>query len=212
MSETETTTRNPGLLLFLIFPLVGMIGLAVVLLNSGDDPPTDDTRAAIPREDDQPTPAPIQVEPLRPTVTTRPIMNNTPPDIPVTSMAGEDFTLIERAGQPLVVNFWATWCPPCVREMPTLESFAADHPEVQVLAVTDPNDGQSMADIRDFIDEFGLEDMQITLDAGGRLRVNFLAVQLPMTFVIDAEGIVRYRHIGEVTRDDLDFYLAAVTE
>ncbi len=204
-----TQHRNTSLLIFLLFPLLGLVGLGVVLLGSlNEDDANPQANDAATREASQPTPAPIDVEALRPTVTTRPILNNTPPDIEVTNLDGDAFTLTERAGTPLIVNFWATWCPPCVREMPTLETFAADHPEVQVLAITDPNDGQSMDDIRAFIEAYDLQEMQIILDEGGRLRVNFLAVQLPMTFVIDAEGIVRYRQIGEVTREDLDFYLA----
>lgn len=207
--STKAKSLNLGLgLLLLLFPLLGVIGFAIIVLNDNDA----DANPNAASLSDRPTPAPIIISPIptaRPTVTIRPILNNNPPEWEISDReSGEVFRLADLTGQIVVVNFWATWCLPCVREMPTLERFAADNPDVLVLAVTDPEDGQSTESIDNFIKDYNLEEMQIAYDTHGRLRINFNAVNLPMTFILDADNVVRFRQLGEVTREDLDHYLS----
>lgn len=208
-AKNKAKSLNLGLgLLWLLFPLLGLIGFALIIMNDK----AEDTNPNVVVLSDRPTPAPIIISPIptaRPTVTIRPIINNSPPEWEISDrLSGEVFRLTDLSGQIVIVNFWATWCLPCVREMPTLERFAADNPDVRVLAVTDPEDGQSSESIDNFIRDYSLEKMQIAYDTHGRLRINFNAVNLPMTFILDTDNVVRFRQLGEVTREDLDHYLS----
>jgi thiol-disulfide isomerase/thioredoxin len=121
---------------------------------------------------------------------------------------GITFTLQDLGGQIVVVNFWATWCPPCVREMPVLEQFARDNPEVMVLAVTNPSDGQTLGGVQAFVEEHDLRALRVVYDEANTLKNLMRVANLPMTYVLDRENVVRFRQIGEVTRADLDYYLA----
>lgn len=192
---------NPALLIFLIFPIVGIAGL-ILILSGGDASRPQPTLDAVP------TLPPAQVQAAaRPTVTPRPILDNPPPDFPLLDMNGESFSLADFEGQPVVLNFWATWCEPCIREMPTLQRFARANPDVVVLAVTDPRDGQNLDDIQQFLDDFNLSALTIGLDEFSRLRNNLGVVNLPMTYILDAENILRFRQIGEVTEGDLSAFI-----
>lgn len=194
--------KNRSYLIFLLFPLLGIIGMLIVF-NSGQSD-TDPTPQLF---DTRPSPTPITVPPLRPTVTIRPLLGNTAPQQTLTSLTGQTYTLGDLQGQTVIVNFWATWCPPCVREMPVLDAFAEAHPDVVVLTVTNPSDGQTLEDVQNFVVEYGLEHIEIGLDLEGLLLLNFNAINLPMTFVLDAEGVVVFRQIGEVTEADLEYYV-----
>lgn len=189
----------PRWLVFLFFPAVAIIAMVLMLAGGDDSRIAQGTHVP-------PTPAPIRTTPV-PTVTIVPIMDNLAPDLPLTNFAGDTFHLYDLEGQIVVVNFWATWCPPCVKEMPLLQEVAQDYPQVIVLGVTNPEDGQNIDLIQQFIADYGLNNMQFGLDKNSLLQLNFNALQLPMTFVLDRQGYVRFRQIGEVTREDLEYYI-----
>lgn len=204
--------RLPTFLILFTFPIIGFMVMVFILLPDDDARrPETDTAGGI-----QPifTPAPLittRVPTLYPTVENVAVIDASAPDLSITDLAGDSLNLSDYEGQIVVVNFWATWCEPCVREMPLLESFAGEQVGVTVLAVTNPLDGQTLADIEQFIADYDLENMDFGLDKDGMLAIRFNAFAKPMTFIIDAAGIVRARHIGELTRQDLDIYLAQVS-
>ena len=106
---------------------------------------------------------------------------------------GERVSLSDFRGQPVVLNFWATWCVPCRTEMPDLQA-AHDEEGGVVLAVTWQ---ESDSVVQAFVDEFAL-DFPVALDREGRVREHYGVVGLPATFFIDAEGILRARSFGPV--------------
>jgi thiol-disulfide isomerase/thioredoxin len=191
--------RAYGLILLLMFPLAGVLGMILVLINNNASTGNSTPEATL----RYPTPAAF----LRPTVTFLPVLDSPAPDAPLRDLSGNSFRLADFRGQVVIINFWATWCPPCVREMPALQTFAENHPEVVVLSITDPNDGQTLDAIQAFIDEYGLTDLQFGLDAQSRLKGFMGVVNLPTTYILDQDGVVRFRQIGEVTLDDLTYYL-----
>jgi thiol-disulfide isomerase/thioredoxin len=107
-------------------------------------------------------------------------------------------------GRPLVLNFWATWCPPCVREMPALERFHLDHQARgwQVLGVAADN----VAAVRDFL---ARRPVTFAIAMAGfegiewSRRLGNLSGGLPFTLVFDAAGAVAHRHMGESTYEQL---------
>ncbi len=114
---------------------------------------------------------------------------------------------VEPDGRPLVINLWATWCPPCVREMPMLAQAAADHDGARFIFA---NQGESEAVIRRFTLQHEVELEEILIDPGSSLMVHYGAVGLPVTLFIDAEGTLRQAHVGEISRERLDARLRAM--
>lgn len=196
--------KPQGWMLLLIFPTLGLIFMAGVLLgDQADSPPPADQAPLLQA---LPSPIPIQTTPV-PTVTTVPVLDELVPLDELLTMEGEAFTLGDYVGKITVVNFWATWCAPCVEEMPMLDSYAQTHPGIAVVALTSPDGGQTVEDITAFIEEYNLEHMQIGLDQNNRLQLKMRALNLPTTFILDEQGYVRFRQIGQVTAEDLDYYL-----
>lgn len=115
--------------------------------------------------------------------------------------AGE-LSLADYAGRPVVLNFWASWCEPCQREMPALVEFSKENPGVQVvgLAVTDaPSDSRAFA--REYAIPFPLG-----VDRSGSTAATFGATGLPVTVFLDEEGRVAQTAFGEITGPQLDAY------
>jgi peroxiredoxin len=129
-----------------------------------------------------------------------------------------DFTLPDLLGQPrqisewdgslIVLNFWATWCPPCAREMPLFQerhvAHSADGLTILAVAIDDP--GITAAFVADFGIEFpvlvGQDDAMAVAEAYG----NTIGA-LPYTVLIDRSGVVRLAHHGEVKAQDLDGWI-----
>lgn len=98
-------------------------------------------------------------------------------------------------GKLLVLNFWATWCPPCVAEMPSLNEFHRQlQPEgVVVLAVSVDKNERAM---REFVERFGLQ-FAIAHDAGAEIPASFGTFKYPETYIIDSQGRVLEKLIAE---------------
>ncbi len=129
------------------------------------------------------------------------------PDFALPLLNGQTFRLSDQRGKWVVINFWATWCPPCRAEMPVLAALH-DSPseaaralgDVVVIAV---NRDESAAAVQAFLDELSLS-LPAALDAGGRVSNRYGIISLPSTYFVDPEGVVRHRHIGELTTELLD--------
>ena len=117
------------------------------------------------------------------------------PSIALTDLAGQQIALSEP-GQPMVINLWATWCPPCRREMPMLIEVAEDSPVPVLLA----NQGENQATIRAFLAEQQLSDDAVLTDPNGMLGRAVASPALPTTLFVDAAGEVVDVHAGEISR------------
>jgi len=113
----------------------------------------------------------------------------------------QEVALADYAGQVLLVNFWATWCAPCVEEMPALDALEAElgGEDFQVLVVS--NDRKGLEMVEPFYQEQGLDNLGIWLDPRGHLMRAFETRGLPTTFVIDREGQVVARAEGAAPWD-----------
>jgi len=117
------------------------------------------------------------------------------PDFTLPDLAGKLVRLAAFQGKKVVlINFWATWCPPCREEMPTLERLARLHRDaLEVLGVNIDSSGP--AKVRAFVRELGIS-FPILLDPDLAVGKLYRLRGLPSSFVIDREGIVRFREIG----------------
>lgn len=128
------------------------------------------------------------------------------PPLALAGLDGDAVTSADLAGTVTVMNFWASNCAPCVKEMPLLERGSRRHPDVRFLGV---DTLESPADGREMIDRTGVTYPQ-TLDPDGVALSRMGGVQLPHTVVIDADGVVVAVHPTEIrTDDELDELIAA---
>lgn len=119
-------------------------------------------------------------------------------EFPVTKLYNVDGELVQIdqdfKDQAVVINLWATWCPPCVREMPLLEQAVQDWPDVVFLAV---NQGEDVQQVRQFLDKQGLELPNVLLDRNTAVGDAMESYVLPTTLFFHADGTLSDTHIGE---------------
>jgi thiol-disulfide isomerase/thioredoxin len=118
------------------------------------------------------------------------------PSVTLTDASGTLSNLADYRGQPLVVNLWATWCPPCRREMPVLQEAARRHPGVRFVLV---NQGESVAEVQAFLARHGMEGQQVRFDPGSALLAAVGSAALPTTLFYDASGRLLGSHLGELS-------------
>ena len=110
-----------------------------------------------------------------------------PPDVAVTGASGAEGRLSDYRGELLVVNFWATWCPPCKREMPDLDDLAAALEGRGARVLTVSTDIRRELAVAYLADE-GFDNLPPLHDADGKLTQAFGLRGMPTTYLIDAEG------------------------
>ncbi len=118
------------------------------------------------------------------------------PAISLTALDGSPVALGEYGDRPMVVNLWATWCPPCRREMPVLARAQAAYPDVAFVLV---NQGEDVETIEQFLLEEGLELSDILRDPHSRTMAETGARALPTTLYFDPDGRLVDTHLGELT-------------
>ena len=122
------------------------------------------------------------------------------PDFSVPLLDDTQLSLTQLRGQPLILNFWATWCAPCRREMPRLEAINPEgRVDISLLAV---NYGEAAETISAYVNETDVT-LPIVLDPDLALARTYLIYGMPTTFFIDAQGVVQAVHTGELTEDIL---------
>ena len=113
---------------------------------------------------------------------------------------GEPVDLAAYRGAPVVVNFWASWCEPCVQEMPDFQEVAEDLTgRVPFLGV---NVQDAPANAKAFVDELGIT-YDLAADPSGEFYRDVDAFGMPTTLLVDADGMIVYRHTGILDADGL---------
>lgn len=102
---------------------------------------------------------------------------------------------------PYVLNFWATWCPPCREELPELDQFVRQHgSNIQFYAI---NLQESDEKVTAFLKQNGYQ-IPVLLDKAGTVAQTFRVTAIPTTIVVDSQGIIRYRKTGGITLYELE--------
>ena len=185
---------SPALLILLILPLFGIfIALLMLALETRRQPELAPTFA----------PAPL-----------RTVVNFEAPDFELPLLDG--LTLVspaDYAGRPLFLNFWATWCQPCVRELPAFEAFIAEQSaDENGPALLTINLGETAAQISGFLAEIGVQNLPVAMDINQVVKLDYGVQNLPTTFVIDGEGRVRHLKLGEMKLEEMETYLTTLEE
>lgn len=129
-------------------------------------------------------------------------VGNKAPDFELKTLSGGTSKLSDYKGKKVMLNFWATWCPPCKAEMPAMQKFyEANKDNVEILAVN--MDTQN--DVAGFIKEKGIT-FPILLDEKNEVNQNYQILSIPTTFFIDEQGIITHKFIGSMKEEDMEKY------
>lgn len=131
------------------------------------------------------------------------------PEVMLSDLSGAPVSLASLGGKPLVVNLWATWCPPCRREMPVLSAAQQENRDVVFVFA---NQGESVEKISAYIRSEGLRLDNVLMDTTGKLARQLGSAGLPTTFYFDAQRRLSARTIGEVSSPALTEQLQLLRE
>lgn len=146
-----------------------------------------------------------QSEPAQPIGPIPVSLNYPAPDLALDTLQGKGAALKDYLGQVVLVNLWATWCPPCKAEMPTLQAYYQAH-KAQGFTLIAVNAGDSASEVQMFVDKLGLT-FPIWLDPNNAALRAFRTTGLPSSFVIDRGGQVRLAWSGAVEHQTLEKYV-----
>ncbi|WP_017726119.1 TlpA disulfide reductase family protein [Halalkalibacterium ligniniphilum] len=121
------------------------------------------------------------------------------PDFTLQALDGTSASLSDFRSQPVMINFWATWCPPCRAEMPDMERFYQNH-EVEVLAVNLTTTEYSKGEVQQFVAEIGVS-FPILLDEANEVASLYQIQPLPTSLFIDREGVIRHINVGPMNEE-----------
>ena len=150
-------------------------------------------------------------EPAQNTTAASPLIGEPAPEIIAPDLDGQTVRASRFHGRYVVVNFFASWCVPCREEHPELLNFAARHAstgDAQILAVVFNDD---IDDARAWFERNG-GDWPVLQDQRGRVALDFGVCAPPETFIVDPDGMVLTRFVGQVTADGLDRVIARAEE
>ncbi len=191
---------------------------ALVAFTVGCGPPGDGApppaaalaSAPTPAPAASPRPTPLPTATATPAPTPRVIRrasDNAPeaaPDFTVETFNGESLTLSDLRGQVVVLNFWASWCPPCRWEMPFFETISQEYKERGVVflgvAMSD-----TIEDAQRFADAAGVT-YDLALDTTNQIARDYEVLGLPTTFLIDKDGVIQ-RRLGVANEATLEIFL-----
>ena len=135
------------------------------------------------------------------------------PDFKVYDMDGNAVTLYESFGKPLVVNFWATWCPPCKAEMPYFDELYKEYGDRVDFMMVNLTDGQrdTTASVKAFIGS-NKYSFPVYCDSEMSAAIAYGVNSIPMTLFIDSEGeLINYK-VGAISESALESMLLKMTE
>jgi len=187
-NRLRKSSKKSPLLLILVGVGLIIIAIAFVLLL----PRTDDDASLAAASGEIPSSIPGE-------------MNFPAPSLELTDLRDQTVSLADFQGHWVLVNNWATWCPPCRAEMPELNAYYEAHKDDGFVLIG-ISSGDTKNQIEDFIEEYGLSFPMWQDPTSASLRA-FRMEYLPSSFVIDPSGTIRLAWTGAVSLDTLETYV-----
>lgn len=132
------------------------------------------------------------------------------PELVLNNLNGTPVSLADYRGQFLLVNNWATWCPPCKAEMPVLQAYYEDH-QHQNFNLVAIESGEPVEMVADFVKTNGLR-FTVWPDPDEKVYQAFGNISLPTSWLIDPQGLVRLTWTGAINRQMLEKYVTPFLE
>lgn len=130
----------------------------------------------------------------------RPALGFRAPDFELQDMNGQSVRLSALRGKPVLLNFWASWCPPCRKEMPDLQEFFRQYgAKIHVIGI---NWNDQLSTVQEFLSQYGITYTNL-LDTNGKIFVLYELTGLPTSFFIDEDGIIRGKWLGSMSVADM---------
>lgn len=133
------------------------------------------------------------------------------PDFTLETITGETITLSQLRGKKVLLNFWATWCPPCKEEMPDLQNYYeryAKEENVEIIAVNLTFKQNSIEDVRLFAKSYDLTFPIPLLHEEALSLEKYQVLTIPSSFMIDTEGRIQKQIIGPLNKETIQKYLS----
>ena len=125
-------------------------------------------------------------------------------DFTLKTTSGETIRLSDYRGKKVILNFWATWCPPCKAEMPHMQAFHEKHKnDVEIIAVNLTSLDNGNDALKKFIEDYRLT-FTIPLDQEGTIGNRYKAYTIPTSYVIDEEGYIQHKVIGPMNEEMME--------
>lgn len=124
-------------------------------------------------------------------------------DFTTTLLNGDSFTLSDQQGKVVLLNIWATWCPPCEEETPALNDLYEKYRDqgVEFLGISIDEQGRSV--VKPFVEKYDVS-YPITIDDGSIMEKYGPTMGVPTTYLLDKEGNLRYFATGAITKEELE--------
>jgi peroxiredoxin len=131
-------------------------------------------------------------------------IGNKAPNFQVTDMTGNETSLADYQGKKVLLNFWATWCPPCKDEMPHMEELYRENKDegYVILALNMTNTEDSLDDVKTFVVDQKLT-YPILLDEKGEVSSTYEILAYPTSYFIDTKGVIRNKVTGALDEEHL---------
>lgn len=135
------------------------------------------------------------------------------PDFTVTDKEGKEFRLSDNFGRPIILNFWASWCPPCRSEMPVFEKLYGQYGTDVVFMMVNLTDGyrETANSVKDFLSETGYT-FPVCYDIEEKAAKAYNVSSIPLTVAIDKNGNVYKTHLGTINETSLEKLIQTLLE
>ncbi|HEX6594306.1 MAG TPA: TlpA disulfide reductase family protein [Bacillota bacterium] len=169
----------------IIVVIIGMFGWAIYdFVVKSDDPATS-------KESDQ----------SEDTETIGLEVGNVAPDFELETLEGEMVKLSDYRGERVMVNFWATWCPPCRAEIPDMQKFH-EKTDIQILAINLTDTESDKDKVPTFVKNFGMT-FKVLMDESSEVANQYQIQPIPTSYMIDSNGVIQFKAMGAMNYDSM---------
>jgi len=138
-------------------------------------------------------------------------VGNLAPDFELKNVEGNSIKLSSLKGKKVILNFWASWCPPCRQEMPDMAKFYVDQKDkgIEILAVDLTNTEKSREDVTNFMRANSIT-FPVVLDENGKVSQLYNVASIPASFIIDSQGVIQRELVGPMTYNSMKSMLGSI--
>lgn len=128
-------------------------------------------------------------------------VGNLAPDFELETLDGETVKLSDFRGERVMVNFWATWCPPCRAEIPDMQKFH-EKTDIQILAINLTDTESDQEKVPTFVKNYGMT-FNVLMDEDSEVANRYQIQPIPTSYMIDSKGVIQFKALGAMNYDSM---------